>query len=346
VKFKGKRELLASAMRWSGAAFLFSRLPKKNVLLVLNYHRIGNRNEEPFDAGVFSATADEFNDQISYLKRRVSLVTLEEALAFIDGELNEAIVGEKIGGCRVLITFDDGYIDNYDIAYPILRSHGVQGVFFLATSMVGSSQVPWWDEIACLVKTARVRKFSLRYPAELVVDIEENGLTESLNAILKLYKMPGNADHARFMQELAQEGRGQEPPQTERRFLSWDEARQMMRGGMAIGSHTRSHMILSQLQPEQQLEELRESRAILQEKLGSNVDVLAYPVGSKGSFTHQTQSAAQQTGYRAAFSHYGGTNLRGRTSPFDVNRIAVHNQSQNLFRVQTSFCSATGRFWP
>lgn len=85
----GKRELLARGLFWGGASFVLSHLPPRDSLLVLNYHRIGNPNDDLFDPCVFDATADEFNNQISYLKRRVSLVTLEEALSFIDGTLRE-----------------------------------------------------------------------------------------------------------------------------------------------------------------------------------------------------------------------------------------------------------------
>jgi len=53
---------------------------------------------------------------------------------------------------RVLLTFDDGYRDNYDLAFPILRSHGVQGVFFLPTTFIGTDAIAWWDEIANLIQ--------------------------------------------------------------------------------------------------------------------------------------------------------------------------------------------------
>ena len=341
LNFGGKRELLARGLLWSGASFLLSKLPARNSLFVLNYHRIGNPDDDLFDPGVFEATADQLNDQISYLKRYVSLVTLEEALGFIEGTIQE-----KARRCRLLITFDDGYLDNYEIAYPILRSHGAQGVFFLVTSMVGSCQVPWWDQIAYLVKTARRRRFSLRYPAELVVDLEENGLTESLRAILRLYKQPENSDPARFIREIAEGAKGEDLPGTLRRFLNWDEAREMRKGGMAIGSHTHSHHVLSQLEPDRQYEELSKSRAILKEQLGVEADVLAYPVGGRSSFTDQTQMIAREAGYRAAFSYYGGTNLPGNTSPYDVNRIAMGGQSWSRFRVQTAFCKSTGNYWP
>jgi peptidoglycan/xylan/chitin deacetylase (PgdA/CDA1 family) len=337
----GKREMLAHGLFWSGASFLLQQLPARNSLFVLNYHRIGNPEDDLFDPGVFSATADQFDDHILYLKSHVSLVTLDEALSFIDGTNKE-----KTSSCRVLITFDDGYLDNYEIAFPILRSHGAQGVFFLATSMVGSCQLPWWDQIAYLVKTARRHRFSLHYPVELVVDLDDDGLTEGLRAILKLYKQPENSDPARFIRELAEEAMGEHPPGTLRRFLSWDEAREMRKGGMAIGSHTHSHTVLSQLGPERQYEELSKSRASLKENLGVGADVLAYPVGARTSFTGETQRLAQEAGYRAAFSFYGGTNFPGKTSPYDVKRIGVGDQSWSRFRVQTSVCSFTGKYWP
>ncbi|HEY1901989.1 MAG TPA: polysaccharide deacetylase family protein [Terracidiphilus sp.] len=332
---------MARALFRSGASHLLSQLPERDTFLVLNYHRIGNADEDLFDRGVFSATADEFDDQIAYLKKHVSLLTLEEALSFVDGTSKD-----KTRRCRVLVTFDDGYLDNYNSAFPILRSHGVQGVFFLVTSMVGSCHVPWWDQIAYLLKTARRRRFSLHYPTDLIIDLDANGLGETMDAVLKAYKRPENSDPARFMRELAEETKGDEPSGTFRRFLNWDEAREMSRGGMAMGSHTHSHPVLSQLSPDRQCGELSESRAILEQQLGIAVDALAYPVGHKASFSAQTQRVAQEAGYRVAFSHYGGANMRGRTSPFDVKRTKIVSQSASRFRVQTAVGRFTGSYWP
>lgn len=335
-----KRELLSRGLLWTGLTHLVAVLPERDSLLVLNYHRIGNANDDLFDPEVFSATAEEFNEQIAYLKRHVSVVSLDEALGFLDGS-----VKDRARRCRVLITLDDGYLDNYDIAFPILRSHGVQGVFFLVTGFVGSGLVPWWDHIAYLVKTARRRSFSLRYPVPLTVDIDKNGLTMSLRTILSLYKKPENCAPERFITELAEEADADVPPQMQPRFLGWKEAREMASNGMVIGSHTHSHPVLSQLRPEQQFEELSKSRALLKEHLGREVDVLAYPVGALSSFTRVTQVTAQEAGYRAAFSFYGGTNRR-EASPYDLRRIAVSGQSLIRTRVQVAFGRSTGNYWP
>lgn len=155
----GKRELIARGIAGSGALFLSSLLPAKDSLLVLNHHRIGNSADDDFDPGVFSATPEELDQQIALLKRRFTLVTLEEAIQFANSNGKPAS-----GRCRVLFTFDDGYLDNYTNAFPVLQSHGVQGVFFLCTSLVGSNYVPWWDRIAYITKTSKLPRFELRYP--------------------------------------------------------------------------------------------------------------------------------------------------------------------------------------
>jgi peptidoglycan/xylan/chitin deacetylase (PgdA/CDA1 family) len=148
------------------------------------------------------------------------------------------------------------------------------------------------------------------------------------------------------MRELTEEAGGEETPGTLRRFLNWEEAQEMSGGGMAIGSHTHSHTVLSQLEPEQQRQELAKSKDIIMKKLGIEAKVLAYPVGHKTSFSNQTWRIAQELGYRCAFSHYGGVNLQAETSPYDVKRTKVVYQSQYRFRVQTAVCQFTGRFWP
>ena len=337
-----KRELSARILAWSGVLSILARLPAQDSLLVLAYHRIGNPDEDPFDPNMFSATAEEFSDQIAYLKRNHLQVTLEEALAFVDGTSKE-----KSRHCRVLITFDDGYLDNFEVAFPILRSHGIQGVFFLCTDLVGSSYLPWWDHIAYLVKAAHQRGISLRSPTGLKIDIDGNGFTESLRSIFNVYKTQEDLDPAKLIRELLEALGEDVPPAVSRRFLNWDEAREMVKGGMAIGAHTHSHRVLSKLRTEEQRRELSQCRAILGEKLGIKADVLAYPFGTPATFTEQTQQLAEETGFRAAFSYYGRlANKQGKIERYNLKRVALASQSLSRFRVQMCTSGLTGTFWP
>src|SRR5208282_2140101 len=64
-------------------------------------------------------------------------------------------------GRHVMLTFDDGYRDNYEIAFPLLRSYGVHAVFFLATGYLDAPRAPWWDDIAWMVDRADARTIEI-----------------------------------------------------------------------------------------------------------------------------------------------------------------------------------------
>jgi peptidoglycan/xylan/chitin deacetylase (PgdA/CDA1 family) len=153
-------------------------------------------------------------------------------------------------------------------------------------------------------------------------------------------------DGARFLsglQEACQAGGNGAP--AERLFMTWDQARTMYEGGMAIGSHTHRHEILSRLDEEAQLEELIVSREIIQSKAGVRVETLAYPVGSEASFNQAAKNAIERAGYRAAFSYYGGFNLPGAMERYNPRRRAVNGQSYALFQMQLRLGAATGKLW-
>lgn len=339
---KGQREQLARVMSKSGLSSLLSLMPAKDSLLVLTYHRIGNADSDPWDPAVISATAEEFDEQVSYLKRKHALVTLEEALAFVDGSHKS-----KSRQCRILMTFDDGYLDNYQIAFPVLKSHGAQGVFFLCSNIVGSAYVPWWDHIAYLVKSGNRKKFSLSFPQMLEVDIEKNGLAESLRKILNLFKTPEKIDMDRAIRELKEVVGGKDLPTDMRRYLTWDEAREMLAGGMAIGAHTHTHAMLSKLSEDEQRRELTLSRDIISEKLGIKVDSLAYPFGSRTAFTRKTEQIAEELGFRGAFSYYGNVaNQRQNLERYNLKRVTVGSQSWTRMKVQIEIGRVSGAFWP
>jgi len=336
---RGKREFVASVCVTTGITRLVEALPRRRLLIVLTYHRIGNADETLYDSGTFSCTAEQFECQIESLKRRYRMAALEEMLEMLGGN---ASLSEP----AVLITFDDGYIDNYQIAFPILRRHGVPGVFFLPTAFVGTNRLPWWDVIAYIVKRSPRTKICLHYPEPRTFDLAKDGVDSCIMHILRFYKQPSMQDGDCFIDELEKACESSRPPiDADRCFLSWDEARQMQQAGMSFGSHTHTHEILSKLPLERQQEEVVVSREILQHELGRNIDTLAYPVGARHAFTEDTIAALRQARYRAAFSHYGGFNRPEMMQPFDICRCKIDRQSESRLRLQTALGSFTGNRW-
>jgi peptidoglycan/xylan/chitin deacetylase (PgdA/CDA1 family) len=333
-----KRELAAQMCAATGFTRVLESVPMRPLLMVLNYHRIGDATQTPYDSGIFSATAEEFDAQIAYLKRRFYLTSLEEARGVVAGGVPP--------GTSVLITFDDGYLDNYTLAFPILRSHNVQGVFFLPTAFVGTGKLPWWDVIAYIVKHSRKKVIRLQYPEVVAFDLERDSLPQVIMRILRFYKRSPMEERERFVSALEKACESSRPQDNaERCFLSWDEAREMQQAGMAFGSHTHTHQILSKLSPEQAQEELRQSREILESQLNRPIDMLAFPGGRRDTFSAETREMLESAGYRAAFSFYGGPNLPGEIRPFDIRRYGIDGQSHARFRLQTAVRASTGTRW-
>jgi len=336
---RDKRDKIAIYARRCGLNRLLSHLPKRSLLLVLNYHRIGDPTDTPFDPGVFSATGEEFDQHIRLLKRHTRCVTLDDVIALVE---HRAVAREPWS----LVTFDDGYRDNYEHAFPILRSQGVQGVFFLPTSFINSSRLPWWDAIAYMVKNCRKAKLALSYPYPMEFSCENDSLRDVIRQILSIYSTPG-VDGDLYMKGLKQ-ACGITPPDKdgERCFLTWAEVAQMAAAGMALGAHSHRHEIMSKLTPEEQYREALQCKHSIEQHAGREVQAFAYPVGIRTSFSADTVLALKRAGYRAAFSFYGGVNMRSEMNPFDIRRCGVEGQIPSRFECQVLVTTVAARFWP
>jgi peptidoglycan/xylan/chitin deacetylase (PgdA/CDA1 family) len=172
----------------------------------------------------------------------------------------------------------------------------------------------------------------------------ESDRTTALRQVLQAYKSQQNTDPTAFMQELREQAQVTLPPQN-RRFLNWDEAREMANAGMEIGAHTHSHPFLSRLSYEQQEFELREPKATIEKNLGLPVTSLAYPNGTLNDFNSKTQQIARNAGYTSAFSYYGGINPPVIGDPFNILRITP-NALPGSFRFDSILATRFGKLEP
>lgn len=335
--YVSKRDLLAQMCFGTGLLWLLEHAKKRRALIVLNYHRVGNCSETPFDRRTFSASAEAFEEQVSYLKRHFHICTIDEAVSMVKGDLPFR--------SSLLITFDDGYVDQYKVAFPILHSHGVQATFFLPTGFVGTDGISWWDSIAYSISHSRKTLIRLTYPKAMDVDVSRDGLERAILRVLHLYRELARTDCERFLEDLQEACQVTTEPSSAPLFINWHEVREMYRGGMAFGSHSHTHEILSRLDADGQAYELSRSRLILERELGARVNVLAYPIGLPSSFNQYTLEALRNNAYDVAFSFYGGFNLPASTQRFDIRRVAVDNPVSVRFRLQMCLAAITARTW-
>src|SRR5258708_7176727 len=143
-----KRQRVASLLHQTGllrAALALRSSVSTPWLSVLTYHRFPDPSgDDSFDDGVVDVTPEGFDRQLACLKKHFTLVGIDELCAFASGE--------DIPPNSVAITFDDGYLDNYLQALPILRRHDAKAIFFLSTAYISERRMYWWDRVAYIVK--------------------------------------------------------------------------------------------------------------------------------------------------------------------------------------------------
>ncbi len=328
-----KRRLFATTLQNLGLLRVLEMVRAKPGILIINHHRVGNAASTRFDRGVFSASAEQFDLQLKYFKKHFNVVSGEELEALVSGKA-------PLKRMHIAITFDDGYRNDYATSFQVLKANDCAAAFFLVPEYVGTSTVPWWDEIAYLVRNSPKSQITLSTPVPLTLTLEADR-EPAIYAVLRHYKRKDNVHGDKLLAELRQEA-GCEVPATGRRFISWEEAREMKAAGMTIGSHTQTHGILGQMPPETQQWELTESKKNIETNLGDKVDTLAYPVGIRGSFTPDTEKIARAAGYKMCFSFYGGINTPEHMQPMNVLRMAT-SLDNLLFRSETVLLSRLGK---
>lgn len=302
-------------MTFSGVASLLTRARVWNGLVCLTYHRIGSAPNE-FDPALWSASDAEFDAQMDHVRRHFDVVTADD--------LDE--VTRRPRGRHVMVTFDDGYRDNYDVALPILCSHGVRATFFIATGFIDTPHVSWWDELAWMVqRTTRTTLDGGHWlPGPLTVD--RTDYTTVIRRLLTRYKELGEDETPAFLDHVGEvTGSGRytaAPPET--MWMTWAMVRELRRAGMAIGGHTVHHPVLARLAPHRQLAEITESLDRIEQETGARPRAFSYPVGDPTAFNATTRACLATAGVRYAFGFSGGfENDIARWRPLDLRRVAV-----------------------
>lgn len=320
-----KKTLLAHSLVGSGIEWFLQRRGAWRGLLVLNYHRIGSPAGSLWDHDLWSGSAEEFDWQIGYLKQHFELI----------GPADLEHVKADPRGRHVLISFDDGYRDNYEVAFPVLKSHGVPGTFFLATRFLDQPYVSWWDEIAWMIRTTTAEFLDGHDWLQEPLLIDHLNPQATIRKLLKVYKSLPGSRTAEYLQWLSEEtGRGRCPTRLAlNQWMTWDMAREMRAGGMQFGAHSVNHPILSLIPVEQQQWEIAESRRRIEQELGEPINAFSYPVGGPKTCNSDTIECLRREGFQWAFRY--GTEFRSDpfSNPLQIPRLAVESAtSRTMFR--------------
>lgn len=286
-------------------------------LTVLAYHRIA----DPAAAGFqyyppnVSATPEKFARQMAYIQEHFSVVDLEAVNGFLHH-------GQSLPPRPLLITFDDGYLDNYTHAYPILKYHGFPAVIFLLTSRIDNPLPAWWDECAYYFHYTQRQAASLPLIGER--DLSSPALRRvAREALVEQLKRIPEAEKLAALRQTGEALQVDPPGPDPDLFMTWDHVRELVNVGIACQPHTMTHPILARIDEEIQRREIIGSCERIREETAQAIRAFAYPNGGVGDYTATTMRLLQQAGIKTAFTLLAGPvrSQAARRHPLEIPRV-------------------------
>ena len=284
---------LAGGLRWSGASLLRRTVSgRSGSPWVVGYHRVVEDFTRSARTSIPAMLISRamLERHLDWIGRRFDFVSLDEIAASHEG-------GRRFRRPAAAVTFDDGYHDVYEMAFPLLKAKGIPAAIFVVTDLIGTAQIPLFDRLHLAL--LRAREGGPSPPARLARIIPALGLE-----VARLRHPSAGAEDPLRLTRLLLEALAREDLERavgalegERRPLSWDMLRDMRRSGITIGSHTRGHALLTLENEERVLEETVGSRRVLEERLGAPALHFAYP---NGWFDARTIATVRRAGYRSA----------------------------------------------
>jgi peptidoglycan/xylan/chitin deacetylase (PgdA/CDA1 family) len=317
---------------------------RQHSVIVLNYH---------------CASGGDLRRHLLYLRRHYRILHLEAALEelytprkdFLSDQLSEArgaslvagldknsdssVVGRKTKKDRsnpcdhripLVLTFDDGYSDNYTHAFALARELQVPITIFLIPGYIDSGEYFWWREGKRLVCRAQVDEAAIEgHIYHLNQPGERKALVQAIDTRLRHAKSVAEREAFLATARKALAVPLAIAPEEEPTLpLTWSQVREMEESGwVSFGSHTMHHPILAYLtDPVEVQREVGECHAMLEQQLGHPVRTFAYPVGQLQHIGNNVLHAVQQAGYDWALTTMYGFNT-ARSNPYLLRRIEV-----------------------
>lgn len=265
------RAVLAGIMTHTRAYSLIGHSALRRGVVILLYHRVGPPNEPWL---LPSVDGDVFAQQMAHLRRNYDLLSLEDAIGYLKGWDR----GPRRG---VVVTFDDGYADNYHHALPALLRYRIPATMFLTTTHITNRRLHWWDRLRYADHAARPADPDSLYAGLLATATESLWSETRVDQIIADLGIPVPDEFGDTL------------------LLSWDQVREMAQAGIAFGGHTCTHPWLPRTAAPERWQELTEGLEELERYVALTFRPFAYP---NGLFDAELEQMCQRAGYDCALT--------------------------------------------
>jgi peptidoglycan/xylan/chitin deacetylase (PgdA/CDA1 family) len=317
---RSSRRIIANTLYYTGALWLAASIKFHRKAFVLMYHRVLPAGADTFSADSICVRPETFARQMAFLRRHFRLLSIDELAEHLRS-------GRPLPSRSCVVTFDDGWRDNFEHALPILRGQQVPAVIFVATDYIGSADCFWQERLARLLFNAFKQGGAARELVERTVaatNLAESSPSEqrriirdAVDAMKKLPQSEIQAIEARVKQNVG----GASPDLGDDRFMDWNQVAALTRGTRVnVGAHGCSHTPLTRMPAERAAHELDEAGKRVAAVVGVPTISIGYP---NGNYDDTVVRLTRAAGYQLGFTTDKG--LVGEIrDPFKLPRINIH----------------------
>lgn len=327
----GTVKTIATIKNWARrlGAELYARTPGhlrclQGKAVILTYHRVVSDEElraQCIQDGMY-VSVEAFAAQMRFLKTHFVVLSFSELLSMW--------AEKRWDPARryCVVTFDDGWLDNYTYALPVLRRYDIPATVFLPTSFVGTNEWFWPDKVGWLYQRFLQRStkeqgriLSLLQDKHVWVQEGENALLrQDSDAVVEWCKALSPTQIGVFVSGWAEALEVTLP--SDRQVVNWEEVRAMSDAGVSFGSHSVTHTILTKLHWDEVMREAVDSWSALTQRSIRSVPVFCYP---NGDWSDEIGRCVKAAGYQAATTTQFGYETHAPSNLFGLNRVSVHH---------------------
>lgn len=289
------------------------------------YHRVIDPEtcEYPIQAGMY-VRPETFEMQMRFLAETKNIVSIKTIAECFEK-------GEALPENTLSITFDDGWIDNYEFAFPILKKFNIPACIFLPTHFIGTNEWFWTDRLSLALYKLRQNKNAIsggpltgvgeaRVQKALSSENDETFFDCLDLCILELKKIKQIKRNEII--EFLLEASTAQPHQ--RLFMNWNEIREMEQSGIQFGNHSHSHRMFSRLTKQEIVKELEISKTQLKLNLSNPLNIFCYP---EGDFSIESHEALSSLGTSTLISNRRASHINSNYKV--IGRIGIHEDISN-----------------
>jgi len=301
---------------------LLKKVKKEHSVIVLNYHRIVNEdlNGFLFKSAAIHHNAKLFEREMSFITRWFTVISMDELIAQIKKK-------KGFNTPCIAITFDDGYRDNYTLAYPVLKQFDLPATIYTISGLIGTTQRTWLDTIDYVLLKTKEKK--LKFPplfGDEILDIHSiQDKQKANNRIGEKLKRVDNKIKFKLIDELFDTLKVNRDFMSKNKpvMLNWEEVKEMAGNNISFGAHTHSHPILTQMPPGEAKHEIAISKNTLENELHAPVKHFAFPNGTTADFNEELRQFCVELGFKSIATGTYGINNK-KSDPFFIKRMVPY----------------------